>query len=409
VSGGSVGETFGLIQEGRARTRAEISSLTGLTRATVSQRVDALIGAGLVRETGEGVSTGGRRPAVLAFVEGAGVVLAADLGATHCRLAVADLAGAPLAETVGEMEIARGPDVVLGWVQERFAGLLEEAGRAKDEVWGIGVGVPGPVDFEAGQAVNPPIMPGWDGFSIPERFADEFEGVPVLVDNDVNIMALGEHRVVWGGVEHLLFVKVGTGIGCGIVASGRIHRGERGAAGDIGHIRISGHDNAICRCGNAACVEAVAGGWALARQLSGLGFPASGSRDVVDLVRAGNPAASRLVRTAGELIGEVLASTVNFFNPAVIVVGGDVARAHEQLFAGIRSVVYGRSLPLATRHLELVPSKLDDRAGVFGAAMMVTEHVLRPEAVEVLVARARQGARGGSGGRERSAQGETRV
>jgi predicted NBD/HSP70 family sugar kinase len=352
---------------------------------------------------------------VLVFDEGAGVVLAADLGATHSRLAVANLAGVPLAETVGEMEIARGPDVVLGWVQERFGELLEEAGRTKDEVWGIGVGVPGPVDFEAGQAVNPPIMPGWDGVSIPERFAEGFGGVPVLVDNDVNIMALGEHRVVWGGVEHLLFVKVGTGIGCGIVASGRIHRGERGAAGDIGHVRISGHDDAVCRCGNTACVEAVAGGWALARQLSGLGFPATGSRDVVDLVRAGNPAASRLVRTAGELIGEVLASTVNFFNPAVIVVGGDVAHAHEQLFAGIRSVVYGRSLPLATRHLELVPSKLDDRAGVFGAAMMVTEHVLRPEAVEVLVVQARKVAgvrrrsQEGSGGRERSAQSGARV
>jgi predicted NBD/HSP70 family sugar kinase len=129
----------------------------------------------------------------------------------------------------------------------------------------------------------------------------------------------------------------------------------------------------VCRCGNIACVEAVAGGGALARKLSDLGYPAGNSRDVVALLRAGNPAAARLVRTAGELIGEVLASTVNFFNPAVVVIGGDMSHAHEQLFVGIRTVVYQRSLPLATRHLELVPSELDDRAGIFGAAMMAVE------------------------------------
>lgn len=387
-SGGSVGGIFDLIRGGRARTRAEISAITGLTRATVSQRVDALLRLGLVSEAGEGVSTGGRPPIVLGFNKDAGVVLAADLGATHCRLAVADLAGWPLVETGAELDISQGPDSVLGWVREKFVELLDEAGRAVGEVRGIGVGVPGPVDFEKGQAVSPPIMPGWDGVSVPERFAGAFPGVPVLVDNDVNIMALGEHRVHWPEVEHLLFVKVGTGIGCGIVAGGGIHRGVRGAAGDIGHIRIGGYEQMVCRCGNVACVEAMAGGWALARQLSGLGFPAVGTRDVVDLVGAGNPAAARLVRTAGELVGEVLSSTVNFFNPAVIVIGGDLAHAHEQLFAGVRAVVYGRSAPLATRHLDLVPSKLDDRAGIFGAALMVTERVLRPEAVEAAVAAA---------------------
>lgn len=383
---------FALIRGGRARTRAELAEVTGLTRATVSQRVDSLVGAGWVHETNDGVSTGGRPPVVLAFNKDAGVVLAADLGVTHCRLAVADLSGTPVVETSADLDISQGPDRVLGWVRERFGALLEEAGRRPGEVRGIGVGVPGPVDFGMGQAVNPPIMPGWDGASIPERFAESFPGVPVLVDNDVNILALGEHRMYWPEVEHLLFIKAGTGIGCGIVAGGRIHRGVRGAAGDIGHIRISGHDDAICRCGNVACVEAVAGGWALARQLSGLGYPAVGTKDVVDLVRAGNPAAVRLVRTAGELIGEVLSSMVNFFNPAVVVIGGDLAHAHEQLFAGIRAVVYQRSLPLATRHLNLVPSKLDDRAGIFGAALMVTEHILRPEAIEALVAEGPNGS-----------------
>jgi predicted NBD/HSP70 family sugar kinase len=346
------------------------------------------MGKKLLYETGEGVSTGGRPPTVLAFNKDAGVVLAADLGATHCRLAVADLSGVPVTEVFADLEISRGPDFVLDWVNDRFGELLRESGWKPEDVQGIGVGVPGPVDFESGMAVNPPIMPGWDGVSISERLSRSFGDVPVLVDNDVNIMALGEHRMRWWEVKHLLFVKVGTGIGCGIVSDGRIHRGERGAAGDIGHIRVAGHEDAVCRCGNVACVEAVAGGWALAGRLSALGYEARTARDVVELVRAGNPAAVRLVREAGGLIGEVLAGAVNLFNPAVVVIGGDLAHAHEQLFAGIRSVVYGRSLPLATRYLKLVPSELDDRAGVFGAAVMAAEHVLSPEAVEALVAQA---------------------
>jgi len=388
MSGASFGEVFELVRTGKARTRAEISARTGLTRATVSQRVDALMGKKLLYETGEGISTGGRPPTVLAFNKDAGVVLAADLGATHCRLAVADLSGVPVAEVYADLEISRGPDFVLDWVNDRFGELLREAGRTRADVRGIGVGVPGPVDFDSGVAVNPPIMPGWDGVSISETLSRRFGGVPVQVDNDVNIMALGEHRMRWPEVRHLLYIKVGTGIGCGIISDGRVHRGERGAAGDIGHIRVSGHEDAVCRCGNVACVEAVAGGWALSKRLTEMGYEASTAREVVELVRAGNPAAVRLVREAGELIGEVVAGAVNLFNPAVVVLGGDLAHAHEQLFAGVRAVVYGRSLPLATRYLKLVPSELDDRAGVFGAAVMIAEHVLSPEAVEALVAQA---------------------
>ena len=354
-------------------SRAELSRVSGLSIPAVMEIVSGLKGEGLIREVGMGPSTGGRPPKVLEFNKEAGVVLAGDLGATHCRLSVANLAGEPLAELSSDQEISCGPDAVLGWVQERFWALMEEAGAGREDVRGIGIGVPGPVDFVRGQAVNPPIMPGWDNVSIPDKFSESFPGAPVLVDNDVNIMALGEQRAYWPNVGHMLFVKIGTGIGCGIIAGGHIHRGARGGAGDIGHIRVPGHEEVVCRCGNIACVEAVAGGGALARKLADLGFPAENSRDVVALVRAGNPAAARLVRTSGELIGEVLASTVNFFNPEVVVIGGDMAHAHEQLFAGIRTVVYQRSLPLATRHLELVPSQLDDRAGIFGAAMMAVE------------------------------------
>jgi predicted NBD/HSP70 family sugar kinase len=381
------GSVLRLIRDGDASTRADLARRTGLARSTVAQRVDALLAHRLVYEAGDSASTGGRPPTVLAFNHQAGVVLVADLGATHSRLAVSDLGGEPLAEVAADMDIAEGPERVLGWVHERFTELLAEAGFKAADVRGIGVGVPGPVAHSTGEPVNPPIMPGWDGFSIPTWFRERFD-VPVLVDNDVNIMALGEHWAQWRDTEHLLFIKVGTGIGSGIVAGREIHRGAEGAAGDIGHIRVGGHDDVTCRCGNTGCLEAVAGGRALARRLSEIGIEAHDSRDVVRLVRAGEPPAVRMVREAGRSLGEVLAASVNFFNPAVIVIGGDVAEAHEQLLAGVREVVYQRSLPLATRHLRVVPSALGDRAGVTGAAVMVIEHILSPEAVDLAIAAA---------------------
>ena len=376
------GAVLWLIRNGEADTRAAIAQRTGLARSTVTQRIDALLESGLIYEAGDSESTGGRPPGRLAFNHRAGIVLAADLGATHSRLAVSDLVGTPLSEIAFRMDIARGPKKVLATVHERFARLLKEAGCKPADVRGIGLGVPGPVAFASGQPVAPPIMPGWDGFSIPDWFVGHFPDVPVLVDNDVNIMALGEHWANHRDVDHLLFVKVGTGIGCGIVADGAIHRGAEGAAGDIGHIPVTDDENVTCRCGNIGCLEAVAGGRALALQLEAAGYKANSSQDVVRFVRDGNGEAIRMVREAGRALGEVMAACVNFFNPGVIVVGGDIGEVHEQLLAGLREVVFQRSLPLATRDLRVVTSELGDRAGVVGAASMVIESILSPASVD---------------------------
>jgi predicted NBD/HSP70 family sugar kinase len=374
-----------LIRSGRASTRADLVQLTGLARSTVAQRIDALIEHQLVQPSGERTSTGGRPPLTFAFNPGAGVVLAGDLGATHARLAVCDLGVHPLVEEPVELPIAAGPDEVMRQLEEHFDGLLSQAGVTRADVRGVGVGVPGPVEFATGRPVNPPIMPGWDGFPFASRLMDAF-GAPALVDNDVNIMALGEHWTSWRHAENLLYVKVGTGIGCGIVASGHIHRGAQGAAGDIGHIRVAGFDEVVCSCGNHGCVEAVAGGGAVARQLRELGRDVVDTRGVVTLARSGDAEAVQLVRRSGRLLGEVLAGAVNLVNPAAIVIGGDLAHAHEQLFAGVREIVYQRSLPLATQHLRIVRSELDDRSGIVGAAVMAVEHVLAPEAVDAVIA-----------------------
>ena len=381
------GSMLQMIRGGGGATRADLAALTGLARSTIAQRLEQLSTLGLLREAGESESTGGRPPMRLEFNDDAGVVLAADLGATHSRLAVTNLGGAVLAEETGEVPIANGPEPVLDWVAEEFAAMLASAGKSAADVRGIGIGVPGPVEFATGRPRNPPIMPGWDRYAIPGRFAGTYP-VPVLVDNDVNIMAAGEHWTNWREVDHLLLVKVGTGIGCGVIVDGHIHRGADGAAGDIGHIRVAAPDaeEVICTCGNVGCLEALAGGGAMAGKLRAQGLDAPHSRAVAELARAGEGHAVRLVRESGRLIGEVLAAAVNLHNPSVIVIGGDVARAHEQLLAGVREVVYQRSLPLATRHLRVVPSQLGDRAGVMGAAVMVIEHVLSPAAVDAAIA-----------------------
>ena len=364
-----------------------------MARSTVAQRVELLLAHRLVYEAGECASTGGRRPTLLEFNHAAGVVLVADLGATPARVAVSDLAGMPLVEESHRLEIADGPERALSWLDDRFAALLRALGRSDRDVRGIGVGVPGAVASGSGRPASPPVMPGWDGFSIPRWFADRRDA-PVLVDNDVNVMALGEHWTHWRDCEQMLYVKVGTGIGCGIISGrGTVHRGAQGAAGDIGHIQVPGHDDVLCRCGNVGCLEAVAGGRAIAERLADDGSP--GTPDVVRLVRAGDREAAQAVREAGRHLGAVLASCASLFNPSVIVVGGDLAQT-EQLLAGVREMTFPRSLRLATRDLRLAASRLGDRAGVIGAAIMVTEHILSPAAVDAFARTPPSGSNGAS-------------
>ncbi|MEU7896196.1 ROK family transcriptional regulator [Nonomuraea sp. NPDC049152] len=371
---GSPGDVLTLIGNGSATTRSDLARITGLARSTISQRVDALIERGLVEETHAGDSTGGRPPRRLRLHTEDHAVAGVDLGATHCRIALMDLTGQVIAEAEDPIRIGEGPVAVLDHVDRRIRDLLDRTGRPHEALSAMGVGVPGPVEFATGRPNNPPIMPGWNGYPIRDHFA-----AMSLVDNDVNVMALGEHRNAFPAVRHLLFVKVGTGIGCGIVADGALHRGAQGSAGDIGHIRVSGHDDAACHCGNTACLEAVAGGHALARRLTELGFAAETGSDVVALVQKGNTQALRLVREAGRVIGEVLAGLVNFFNPEVIVIGGVLATAHEHLMAGIRETVYRRSLPLATHELVIVTSRTGVEAAALGAGTLAIEHYLAPD------------------------------
>jgi predicted NBD/HSP70 family sugar kinase len=369
-------ETLRLMRTKSELTRAEVTDSTGWGRSTVAARLDQLQASGLVVPSGEAASTGGRPPAVFAFAPGARVVVAIDLGVTHARVAITDLSHQILTSHLEPIAIGDGPEAVLGTVAEIAARLIAEAGRRLDEVAGIGIGLPGPVDHATGRPTNPPIMPGWDGADVRGRLTELLGVSTVLVDNDVNVMALGEHALVYPTVDNLLFVKVGTGIGAGSISAGVLLQGAEGVAGDIGHVAVLENTEVACRCGNTGCLEAMAGGWALIRDFKALGLDVETNADVVGLVRAGNADASRMLRTAGRYIGQVLAACVSMLNPSVIVIGGRLAESGEHLLAGIREVVYGRSLPLATRNLRIVTSSTIGGAAVMGAATMVINHVL---------------------------------
>ncbi|MCX2947010.1 ROK family transcriptional regulator [Lentzea sp. NEAU-D7] len=380
VEAGSPAAVLRMLMDGSPRTRAEIVAATGLARSTVRARLDLLVAAGLVTGSGTGESTGGRPAGRFGFNPSAHLVLAAEVGATHATVAISDLACRLLAVEQVDLDVADGPAAILPLLVTTWRSLLLKVDAA--QIAGVGIGLPGPVEHSTGRPNNPPIMPGWDGFDVPAAIAAEF-GVPVLVDNEVNLMALGEHTASHPDVRHMIVVKAATGIGAGLISNGVLHRGAAGAAGDLGHIRVPEGGEALCRCGNTDCLEAVAAGPALAAKLRDLGHPADSTADVVALVRAGNLEAGRVVRQAGRDIGEVLAGCVSMFNPSLVVIGGLLAEAGEMLLAGVRESIYRRSLPLATENLRIVASGAGETAGALGAAAMVVRHVLSPEVLDV--------------------------
>ncbi|MFJ9146495.1 ROK family protein [Streptomyces sp. NPDC102270] len=383
------GDLLGLVRSGRAVTRGALQQATGLSRATVGQRLDRLFRAGWLREGAGGPvdsPLGGRPSITLEFDDAHAVVLAADLETRHARAAVLSLTGEIFAEHSGTLVIEDGPDAVLGELGRWFAELVEKAGHRAAEVCGIGLAVPGPVDLESGRVVQPPIMPGWDGYDIRGRLAGAFSEhtgagpLPVLVDNDANLMAYGEQRTAYPDCSAFVLVKVSTGIGAGVVVDGSVYRGIDGGAGDLGHIRVPAGAEALCRCGSYGCLAAVASGGAVARRLAAAGVPAASGSDVRDLLASGHPEAAALAREAGRQVGDVLATVVTLLNPGVLMIAGDLSGT--SFLTGVRELLYQRALPRSTARLEVVTSRLGERAGLVGAGALVVEHLYAPERVE---------------------------
>ena len=384
--GFSSGRLLQLFRDGQPHTKAEMAELTGLARSTISLRLDPLIELGLITPATSATSTGGRPSARLLLNEDAFVVAGVDFGATHAVASLADLSGKILVAIDTKRQISDGPEVCLRWMIEEIRHLLSGLGLKEDRLLAIGMGVPGPVEHESGKPANPPIMPGWDGFDIPARVNQDLDA-KVLVDNDVNVMAIGERHLTYPDVDHLIFLKAATGIGSGIISDGHLQRGSQGTAGDIGHVRVSRGDNIACRCGNYGCLEAVAGSPAVIKNVNDAGLPVRNMSDLVDATKRSKVEAIQAVRQAGRDIGEVLSTCVSLMNPSIIVIGGSMASAGEHLIAGVREAVYSRSMPLASESLSIVQSKAGKEVGIIGASVMAIEHVLDAETIDQMVAK----------------------
>lgn len=375
-------------------SRTQIALMTDWSKAKTSQVVRRLIEKGYLCEAGEGISGGGRRPRMLRINHQLGYVIGIDIGATSLDIALADLGGNIVEHRSEPANVALPPEEVLSRCSEIICEMLIGQGSHPYHVLGIGIGVPGPVEFSRGVLVAPPLMPAWEAFKIRQFFQITFPASFVVVDNDVNIMALGELRAGDGReLEHFIFVKIGTGIGAGIISNSRIHRGLNGCAGDIGHICVD-KQGSVCSCGNIGCLEAMAAGPAIVEKA--LQAARSGAsqtlrqrmertdgtltpKDVNIACREGDPIAIEIVRSSGQMIGEVLASLVNFFNPSYIFVGGGITNFGNHLLATIRQAVLHRSLPLATRDLVINYSSLGAEAGVTGAVYLALEYLFLVE------------------------------
>jgi predicted NBD/HSP70 family sugar kinase len=377
-------DILSLIAGGAANSRAALLAASGMSRVTVTQRLNVLLGVGIVEETLRTLPSGGRPTRVLGIRGSAGYMLVADIGETHIHLAAMNLVPDILAQSTIAFSIAEGPVATLRRMTEEFDKLA--AGVGQGFLVAVSLSMPTPVDFKRGRVVGPSVLYGWDDFDIVSWLGRHYK-VPIYVENDVNLMTIYEHRHNFPRVDDMIFIKAGTGIGSGIIAGGKIFRGAQGAAGDIGHIQFNSPDAPLCRCGKLGCVEARAGGWAIARDLAEKGLQAETARDVIALVEMQKPEAIMLLRRAGQTIGEVASDVVSILNPSLIVVGGMLARGGDFLLSGIRELVYQRCLPLATGELKIMLAEPKTDSALIGAAHLVLDDVFSPGKVEDFLAR----------------------
>jgi glucokinase-like ROK family protein len=397
-----------LVRRQGEATKTDLVALTEYSRTKISACIGSLLQKGILVANQSTEYSGGRRARSYRLNERLGLVAGVQIGATGVELGIADFSGRILVQQEEDTAVRDGPIISLSRACSQVERLLMENGLEGVPLLGIGMGVPGPVDFAVGTVVSPPIMPGWDRYPIIDTVQQWFPSVSVVVDNDVNIMALGESTMgVAKGVNNLIFVKIGTGIGAGIICEGRIYRGSSGCAGDIGHICVD-TEGPVCSCGNKGCLEKVAAGPAIAERALAAARAGESPRllelydtnrgtlraeHVGEAAREGDTAALRVVRQSAERIGEVLAALVNFYNPDMIVIGGGVSNLGDLLLSSIRQAILGRSLPLATRNLQIVFSSIGGQAGTFGGISLALDYVFNAERPGTAIGRRAERAR----------------
>ncbi len=379
ITASSPGGILSLVRSGRATSRAEIARATGLSPTTVAVRVGMLIEAGYVREAGSGNSHGGRKPRQLEVDPRGGLIVGVDLGAKHASFGLFDIRAHRIADHHVEIDIAEGPGAILPWVATTAQRLATAHAQEGLRLIGIGLGLPGPISQPNGRLISPSRMPGWDGLDVASELT-RLTGVPAVVDNDANLMALGEHISRGEDVDDFVFVKAGSSIGGGVIIGGALHRGHRGIAGDISHVAVHGAPATPCSCGRNGCLDAVAGGAAIVASLQAASVDVTDTAHVLALARDGHPLATQMLREAGIRTGTVLATVVNFANPQRIVLGGTLSEANA-FVGGVQSAIYTECLPIATDGLEIEVSLAKGNGGIIGAAHVMLDQLLDAETV----------------------------
>jgi len=370
---------------------SDLMAFTDYSRTKITGYIESLLNKNILVANNVTEYTGGRRSRMYSLNRDFGIVAGIDVGATSIDLGIADFSGRLLVRYAEPATVKDGPIRILGRVCSLLEKLLQENNLDPAQLRGIGIGVPGPVDYSLGILISPPIMPGWDRYPIIETIHQWFPTSSVVVDNDVNVMALGEiYQGCGKGIDNLIFIKIGTGIGAGIVCEGKIYRGASGCAGDIGHICVD-KNGPICHCGNKGCLEAIAAGPAIAERALQAAQAGKSSiimnlyeknghllqaEDVGNASREGDALAIEVIRESGQYIGDVLAGLVNYYNPEMIVIGGGVSNLGNLLLSTIRQSVLHRSLPLATRDLQIVFSEIGQATGVIGAINLAMDNIL---------------------------------
>ena len=359
-------------------SRADLADKMGLTRAAVTLIINDLILNGIILNT-ESRSTGSGRPAVVLEINpNQGLVAAVDMGAMHLSVALGDFSARILEEIEVPFQVDCGPVESLQEADRILRELLKRRGLSTTDLAAIGVGVPGPVIAEKGMVMAPPIMPGWDRYPIRATLESQW-GTAVTLNNDAELGALGEWAYGAGrGERNLAFIKVGSGIGAGLIINQQIYGGTTGSAGEIGHLTID-ENGPRCTCGNHGCLEAFAGGHAIAAQarklaasgkrtlLSEKSLESITARDVAEAARRGDLTAQEIIQRSGTFIGIAIAGLINLFNPSTVIIGGGVAQVGDLLTGPIRQAVRERSLRASEHGVRITTAMLGRRSSLIGA------------------------------------------
>jgi glucokinase-like ROK family protein len=365
---------------GTGMSRTDLADRMGLTRAAVSLIMNDLLESKVVLEAESRSAPSGRPPIVLEINPERGLVGAIDMGATHMSIAVADFTARIHQESEFPFDIKDGPEVCLAKADQNLRKILQGQGLSIADLSAIGIGVPGPVITEAGMVIAPPIMPGWDHYPIRASMEKMWKH-PVTLNNDAELGALGEWAYGAGrGEKNIAYIKVGSGIGAGLILNKQIYGGTMGAAGEIGHLTID-ENGPLCDCGNRGCLEAFAGGHAIAKQ--GQSLAKSGKRtlladiplekitslEVTEAARRGDLHAQEILRRAGTYIGIAIAGLINLFNPSVVIIGGGVSQVGDILTVPIRQAVRERAMHASEQSVRITTGMLGRRSVLIGATV----------------------------------------